>query len=246
MQFLPSQRLVVVPASADLDGIQPFQCDAPAGLGEREAARIDQLTAEAELIDRIMFAGYAGPEWERLRRALAEYGLVVCRAWIGNGQIFLECAKKRIAGLRRDPRLPGDAEDVAVETVIAALTYFRERVLIPRVWDPGRGASLKTFFVGACVLHFRNAYRSWRRQQNRFGVFYDVDTAIVGDRRPASRPDRAAAVTLLLHDVDDPIVRQFGVYLAQGYTQGEIAELMNLDLDALRSRLERYRRRQHG
>jgi DNA-directed RNA polymerase specialized sigma24 family protein len=246
MQFLTAPHTIVVPASADLDGIQPFECEAPQGIGEREAARVDQLTAEAELIDRIMFAGYAGPDWDRLREALAGYGFVVCHAWIASGQIFAECAKKRIAGLRRDARLPGDAEDVAQETVIAALPFFRARVLVPRVWKPELGASLKTFFVGACVLHFRNAYRGWRRQQNRFGVFQDVEVARVGDGRPSSRPDRAAAVALLLHDVKDPLVRQIGVYLAQGYTQGEIAELMNLELDAVRSRLERYRGHHHG
>lgn len=247
MQLLTSPPyVVVVPASADLDGIQPFECEAPQGIGEREAGRIDQLTAEAELIDRIMFAGYAGPDWERLREALAAYGFVVCRAWIGSGQIFAECAKKRIAGLHRDPRLPGDADDVAQETVVAALLFFRTHVLIPRVWNPERGASLKTFFVGACVLHFRNAYRGWRRQRNRFGVFQDVEVAHVRDDRPSARPDRAAAVALLLHDVKDPLVRQIGAYLAQGYTQGEVAELMNLELDAVRSRLERYRGQHHG
>jgi DNA-directed RNA polymerase specialized sigma24 family protein len=240
------QRLGAVPAVADLGGIQPFQCEPPQGIGEREAARVDQLTAEAELIDRIMFAGYAGPDWERLREALAGYGLVVCSAWIGTGQIFTECAKKGIAGLSRDPRLPGDAEDVAADTVIAALTYFREHVLIPRVWNPELGASLKTFFVGACVLHFRNVYRGWRRQQNRFGVFQDADITRAGDARPSSRPDRAAAVALLLHDVKDPLIRQIGVYIAQGYTQGEVADLLNLELDNVRSRLERYRGRHHG
>ena len=245
MQTLTAQPYLVIPASADLGGVQPFQCAAPHGLGEREAARVDQLTAEAELIDRIMIAGYAGPDWDRLREALAEYGFVVCRAWIGSGQIFTECAKKGISQ-HRDPRLQSDAEDVAIETVVAALTYFRERVLIPRVWDPELGASLKTFFVGACVLHFRNTYRAWRRQQNRFGIFHDTDVTSAGDSRPSSRPDRATNVSLALHDIKDPVVRQIGTYMAQGYTQMEIAELMNVDVAAIRSRLERHRRRRHG
>jgi DNA-directed RNA polymerase specialized sigma24 family protein len=241
----PAQPEVLVAVSADLRAIQPFECAAPDGVAEREAKRIDQLTAEAELVDRIMWAGYAGPEWERLRNALAEYGFVVCRAWIGSGQIFRECARKRIPGLRWDARLASDAQDVAVDTVVPALGYFREHVLVPRVWTPDGGASLKTFFVGACVLHFRNAYRTWRRQQARFGVLYEGDMAAILDHHPSARPDRACAVALLLQDIQDPLVRRIGAYIAEGYTQEETAELIGMSEDALRSKLERYRNGHH-
>jgi DNA-directed RNA polymerase specialized sigma24 family protein len=231
---------------ASLAAVQPLECEAPCGIADAEEARLDRLTGDADLVDRLMWAGYAGPEWDRFREALAAYGFVVCRAWIGNGQIFAECAKKKIRGPRRDARLPSYAEDVAIETVVATLPYFREFVLIPRVWDPTRGASLKTFFVGACVLHFRNAYRTWSRQQRRFGAFHDTDAAILADDRCSSRPDSALSIEWILRAVRDPEVRQIGQYIAEGYTQDEIAELQGTTVDAIRSRLERYRNKHNG
>ncbi len=50
---------------------------------------------------------------------------------------------------------------MAGEVVTVALAPFRDEVLLPGLWDPAKGASLTTYFVGQCILRFPNVYRSW-------------------------------------------------------------------------------------
>jgi hypothetical protein len=59
-----------------------------------------------------------------------------------------------------------DALELSCETVAEAIRCFRERVLIPGKWDPTRKASLRTFFVGQCILQFPNIYRRWNTEQS--------------------------------------------------------------------------------
>src|SRR5579862_788132 len=72
----------------------PLQPIDPGSDFAREAARLDRLTADRELVDRVMWQGYSGPDWERFRTALAEYGIAVLIVWIASGRIFLECKRK--------------------------------------------------------------------------------------------------------------------------------------------------------
>jgi hypothetical protein len=130
------------------------------------ARRLQLLAADRALVDSLMLQGYAGPEWIRFTRALAEYGYPVMRAWVFTGAIFLRCAEKGIGRLpRTNTTFDGtDAAEIAGETVAEAIKHFRDRVLIPGRWDMTRGASLNTFFVGQCILRFPNVYRRWYRE----------------------------------------------------------------------------------
>ncbi len=42
-----------------------------------------------------------------------------------------------------------------------ALNKFRDTVLRRHRWDSTRGATIKTYFIGQCLIHFSNIYRSW-------------------------------------------------------------------------------------
>jgi DNA-binding protein Fis len=52
-------------------------------------------------------------------------------------------------------------------------------------------------------------------------------------------------VAFILHDIEDPLVRRIGAYIADGYTQRETAELMGMTESAVRSKLERFRNDHH-
>jgi hypothetical protein len=47
-------------------------------------------------------------------------------------------------------------------------------VLKPGKWDYHRGATLKTFFVGACLLQFPNVFEVWATEQRRWAQL-DLD-----------------------------------------------------------------------
>ncbi len=56
-------------------------------------------------------------------------------------------------------------QDLAIDTVVAALSAFRDEVLNLKEnrWNPAKGASLKTFFIGQCKWQFPNVCQKWRR-----------------------------------------------------------------------------------
>lgn len=120
---------------------------------DRAEGRFDRLAGDRELEVALRAGGYRGRNYE----LFAKYGWAVIRGWIFKGQIRGEVKRKGFGALEPEPR-PGaiieDAEGFADETVVLALGAFRDKVLVPGKWDPTKGASLRTFFVGQCLLQF--------------------------------------------------------------------------------------------
>ena len=62
-----------------------------------------------------------------------------------------------------------------METVSKALHHFRVDVLMKKKWDYRKGETLRTYFVGQCLIRFANIYRAWygnearRRQHSTSG-----------------------------------------------------------------------------
>jgi hypothetical protein len=137
--------------------------------GTAPAEHLARLEADQRLMLRLSLARFTGSPWDEVARALVEYGRTVMFAWIATGVVFSKCHDKGIViGRFASPWRPIrglDAEELTEDTVAAAIIAFRDGVLGRGRWDPARGASLATFFVGNCLLQFPNIYRAWRRQQ---------------------------------------------------------------------------------
>lgn len=238
MRRLPIQSAPLV--QGDGHSIKPVD---PGADFEREAARIERLTADRELVDRVMLEGYAGPTWERFRRALAEYGLAVLCAWIRSGRIFVECKTKGFGAIsRRKAEDVHGAESLAGETVAVSLRFFREQVLIPGRWDVTRGASLSTYFIGACVRHFPNVYL--RADGHALTEHLQEDVTVLetlADRAAFSRPDRRVELASAIDSMEDEILREILLDEAEGYTQDETASRLRLTRWAIEGRLRRFR-----
>jgi DNA-directed RNA polymerase specialized sigma24 family protein len=209
--------------------------------GTAASRRLEGLAADGELLDVLLRQGYRGRDWIVFSRALAEYGYQVIFAWCLSGKILIECARKGFGVARKPPRPidRDDASELAAETVAASLVYFRDRVLVPRIWEPARGASLKTFFVGACVLMFANVYRQWRLE-NAPLVFKE------GDPDLSSTIPASAAFACDLHRLLGGVGvrdRDLLKLAALGFTQVEMAELLGTTRKAVERRLERLRNR---
>lgn len=219
--------------------------------GTAEARRLAEMEADQELLARIMYAGYRGPDWERVAERLVAYGVAVLAAWIWRGQIYERC---RARGYRLMPLSfsKQEAADLAADTVTIALGKFIEQVLIPNRWDPRRGASLKTFFVGQCLIRYPNEHRRAMAERRRAAAFRPAQDgpplSDVADPGGSSTEGQALARLAIDRALDgaDPRTRLVVELRAQGWRWDEIAEVTGLNVAAAKSRLHRLQKEQHG
>ncbi len=219
------------------------------GVADAEARRLAELTADRELLDRLMWESYAGAAYERFADRLVRYGYAVIHAWCLEGLIFSRCAEKGWT-LPRARITPDDAVELASETVTIALVKFRETVLIPRKWDPAKGASLNTFFVGQCLLRFLNVYRRWHHETRPFHLAEDPDTDPSferADRDLSLDPEHRGLLRVEARDalaaIDDELDRAIAVFKAEGRTNEEIVELCQVSLSVVKTRYHRLQQR---
>jgi DNA-directed RNA polymerase specialized sigma24 family protein len=147
------------------NGLVSAWLDDPDLAQERE--RLQRLQADEELLLALQLYQFTGRLWERFSRELSRYGLGVLRAWIRHGTIYGKAKALTGYGLGRIEGWPDDQtiDDIATDTVVAALIYFRDKVLMNRRWQASGGASLGTFFIGQCLYQFANIYRSALRAE---------------------------------------------------------------------------------
>lgn len=132
-----------------------------------EQENLQRLGGDEELLLELQLHGFAGRAWDRFAREMARYGVGVMSSWIRRGVIYGRVKKLTGFGLERRDGWP-DAElcdDLATDTVVVALDYFRERVLRAGRWQASRGASLGTFFIGQCLYRFANVYNKALRAE---------------------------------------------------------------------------------
>lgn len=123
---------------------------------------MNRFHEDSELYNELASANFQGDRWQAFAYALAQYGHAVVKAWLVTGEMFVRCKRK---GCYPGPA-PGwwseeDRDALANETVATALVSFRNDALIGGRWSPEGGASLKTYFIGSCVLAFPNVFRTW-------------------------------------------------------------------------------------
>jgi DNA-directed RNA polymerase specialized sigma24 family protein len=225
-----------------------------------EAVRLVRLEADTELMLRLSVEGFGGRVWTEVSRALVEYGFTVMRAWVVTGQVFMKLREKGRSVA--DPPHGGiprsDALVMAEDAVADAIVHFRDKVLKKGYWDPSKGASLTTFFIGNCLMfQFPNVYRSWRRDYVRVHR-HDPIQFEDGDREhpallwlagndPAN--DVVAAdlsarrVQEILEPLQDGVNQSILMLRADGFGIDEIAEILGLAYDVVESRLYRARKK---
>lgn len=235
--------------AADAAALKPI--DVPTSdlveFADTQAAKsIERLEADRDLVLQLGLRGYRGRDWEIFAEALAEYGFQVIRAWTCSGFIFRKCHERgwSLGEVPESLRLKDDAAELAGETVALAIRAFRDNVLIPGRWDPTRGASLKTFFVGQCILQFPNAFRRWAAEQDSM----PGDATIIGRELDMRTPRRPIEMLVELHreieslralPEDHP--KRIKILIAMGYSKKEIAELLNATEKAIEMKIYRDR-----
>jgi hypothetical protein len=214
------------------------------------AERLDRLAGDAELVATLRAAGFAGQDWDFFVEELARYGIAVISGWLRAGVMQAKCAEKRI----RVPALPETARrdvetlnEIALETVAEALNHFRDDVLVPGVWDPNRGAALKTFFVGQCMKRYANVVRrAIKHDLTRAEEIPTGDFAALDIGRVTGVEDdviRTITAQNILRGAGDERAARALALDACGFSNAEIAADLNTTLDGSSSLIKRARAR---
>jgi hypothetical protein len=147
-----------------------------------ERARVENAKrrlADRAFVAELAAAGFVGPVFEVALTEFATYGIAIMMAWMRTGQIFGKCrARGRPVRDREPPWSRDDRLEIAIETITRALKYFIDEVLKAGTWDHSRGATLRTYFVGACLLQFPNAFELWAAEQRRWARLHDGEDVL--------------------------------------------------------------------
>jgi DNA-directed RNA polymerase specialized sigma24 family protein len=133
---------------------------------------------------------------------------------------------------------------------MTAIHSFRDNILVEHKWDYRRGASLRTYFVGHCVIVFIDVYERWRVEEEgqpkdaRRVRDYALDPSRVASAR-ASTPMPGAALArdqslfALLEKSGSVNTQRVMYLLGEGYSQRQTADVLDMTEKAVES--HRYR-----
>jgi DNA-directed RNA polymerase specialized sigma24 family protein len=196
------------------------------------------------------------PEFQHLQDDLWLYGFKTLKSFLRTGRIIGLCSRlgapvfmteevQRTLHSSRD-----DRDALAVDTLLQAMPYFRRKVLERGNWDHRR-SSLRTFFVGCCVLTFPTVFRRWLRQRNQqlgdygFGVSY-TDLAEQLSPRLADDPETVTQLRTMLTRImrrARPEARMICSLILKDLTYAEIGERLDgISARAVEGHMRRLRR----
>lgn len=216
--------------------------------GRIAATHLSRLEGDANLYARLQFASFEGPDWDKFERELVRYGFAVLRAWIATGVIAARVQERAHKRLARPPveLTQQDAEDLAADTIVRALEKFRIGVLGTGKWDPKKGASLKTFWIGFCVLKYPDLYDNWCTDQRHWLAGINeaqqrLPSEVAQYDDPQRRVDLDSTIQAALTSLPETTAKIL-VLKELGYEHTEIAELLDLTVKSIESRLHRHRK----
>ncbi|WP_433169871.1 RNA polymerase sigma factor [Kribbella sp. CA-247076] len=214
------------------------------------AEQVDRLVADYNLVTMLAFQNFTGLDFEYFQDELAKYGIAVIGSWCRRGLIFHYCKQRGYGGLQAPPAGsfddPGLVEDLVLETVGESLVHFRDDVLVKGRWDYRRGASLRTFFIGQCLMRFPNIYRAWRAHDARPTTVLPVGESVEFLDRPDPSPDQLVIDMVYgerLLEGMSPRDRKIFRLLADGLKQQEIAVALGMTTKAVERAVANQRAR---
>lgn len=211
------------------------------------AEDIDRRLGDRALVDKLRATGFEGKEWQTAAEELARYGVDVLHSWVRKGTIYEKCAQRQ-RFIQRPPEGmldEAEARSLVNETVAVALKHFRDDVLIPGVWDPTKGASITTFFVGQCLMRFPDLYRPWLNRVRKVDRGTDIAKVQLSQQSNPVEDDVIVSMTSnsALNVVRNKEARVALVMTAMGYTQVHIADHLATTPKAVERMLD-YARKQ--
>ncbi|MFD3580691.1 hypothetical protein [Streptomyces sp. NPDC058644] len=235
---------------------------APGTPGETAQERADLRARDAEIVEILRARNFEGPLYLKVAGQLMEYAWPIMLGWTASGEIFRQ-ARQALCPVPAHLILPhwtqDDRYEVVADSVLNGLDAFRNNALVGGRWSPDKGASLKTYYVRACIFAFRKVYEAWSLERAEAARTVRTGTGLEDDPAAAIPDQRAAdpCYTAVIHDEIDRILpllndRQLRAAVAwrgAGCTQEEAADLTGMSVKAFEGRLARVRikaRAQHN
>lgn len=199
---------------------------------------IDRRLADGHIVTILRQDGFEGPRYDRFVEELVRYGISVLRGWMHSGYIFKLVAQR---GFGLSPH-ELDLEDLATDsdlreelasmTVARALPRFRQQALVDSGWNTEGGASITTYFMGACVYDFPNEFRRHRAAEARHHRALRREKELYQPRvsTVSLAQEIVGNIGVLdeLQEIDDPRVQAVVALTLDGYSQEEIRELVDI------------------
>ena len=192
--------------------LAPGDPDAALEAADRERLHAERLRADQLLVEAVLEQGLGGPRHRALEEALIRYAVPVLRHLLASGHLVDKATRLGRPPAPQDAWLDftdDDRQDFTHEMVASALPAFTRAVFEQRHWAPGRGASLRTYFVNACILQFARLQRQWlyNRQAIRpTGLEIDPDAHASPD--PADTVIGQDEVRRMLSQIKDERLRE--------------------------------------
>ncbi len=211
------------------------------------AESLERRQADLELHNELASADFRGPGWDRYAWELACYGYAVMMAWLETGAMFSQCAAKGCnLGSPPSEWTIDDRAGLANETVALAVNNFRQRALIGGKWTPHGGATLKTYFIGACIFAFPNVYRKWLHGRAALPQLTSFEYDDIDMSSPPQDPGEMAVTRLhvqeAFNNIPDHRTKCAVLLQEMGYTYTEIGEILHISPRAVDGII----RRQHA
>jgi hypothetical protein len=214
---------------------------------------LPERSGDEALVAVLAEDGFAGPRYRLFELSLAQYAFPVMMTLIREGRIFRECADKgrplpESADLMVHMATSLEiAQQLAGTTVAEALPVFRDTAMVAGGWHAAGGASLRSYFVGACVLSFPNIYRKWfaafieEKGQSRYGLVPDDYLVRGAAPDPADAAVASAVIEIPLGLLPEDTARALRLIAYEGASCREAARAIGISENALQKRLKRLR-----
>jgi hypothetical protein len=210
-------------------------------------------------VNDLQVTGFSGPRYEALIRDLYGYAWPVLLSMIRTGKIIsIETVIPHGTISADDLQVlhdsAGEREELALASIARAEPRFKASLKAGH-WDPEKGRSLKSYFVGACAQAFWPEYKLWsaRRRRLRLAIASldrtcpaSVYDELAND--PEERHSRHEAVKLLLQKASkkSPELEAICLGLRNGMTCVEIADQLGYSVRAVEGRLYQLRKTAWG
>ncbi|REK89622.1 hypothetical protein DY245_14910 [Streptomyces inhibens] len=218
---------------------------------------IDRRMADRQLVELLRRDGFKGRNYDRFIEELVRYGVSVLRAWMHSGYVF-QVVAARGYGLKPHEldleELASDSdlrEELATMTVALALPRFRQRALLEHGWTHEGGASITTYFMGACVYDFPNEFRRCKSSRMREHRLMRRKGELAGpEASHLGVPEEVLGNLWVMNRLDgiaDGRTKMAVALTVEGYSQSEICELLDMGSErAVEGAIYRWRRAEKG
>lgn len=203
--------------------------------------------SQTELADAIVRDRLTSAESNLVREYFWIVGFKAVKKLLRTGAMAQACLENGLPVMFKfdDRRLLTESKDLrdelTAEVLLYAVPLFFSQL---QHWRPERGASLTTYFVGACIRVFKSAYSSWAKSRERKWINSARLAEAAFDPSHAFTEQVAIEETIRqVFALAKPNQRPVLALLYSGYSQVEAAEELGLSPRAVEGRMYQLRKR---